>query len=114
MRSAIVEGRQKLWKFLSKACKLIGALAFFGLFSTQIYLIEHWRDTRPDTPRPDLGWTVRLPWGLGAYGTAGEAYFLNACSFWCGVAFIVLSLSPLIDYYKFGIWPLRTPPKIPR
>ena len=98
---------------------LQGAEAHWGprirwFFSVHLYLTEHWRATRPYAPRPALGWTEHLPWCLGAHGTAKEAHFLDSSFSWLIVPFMAIMVSAAIDYYKFGIWPLRTQPKIPK
>jgi hypothetical protein len=96
---------QKFWRFLSKALKIVGAVCYTGLFCGYLFLIFHWRSVRPYSPRPDLGWTVRLPWCLGAYGTAHEAHLLNAIFDWLTVPFMMCAAGIAIDYYKFGILP---------
>jgi hypothetical protein len=58
-----------------------------------------------------LGWVVKLPWCLRAYGTAHEAHLLNAIFSWLIVPFMMVAASIAIDYYNFDIWPLRTRPK---
>ena len=98
------------WRFLSKMLKVTGCVAFFSLSSVQLYLIYHWRATRPQVPNPALGWMVTLPWCLGAYGTVGERAFLN--SSWPFVAFLMICLSLGIDYYKFGVLPFQPKPTL--
>jgi|SRR5579859_2973280 len=102
------------WKFLSKALKLVGGVAYIGLFSVHLYLIFHWRAVRPYAPKPTLGWTVQLPWCLGAYGTLKEAQLLHSIFSWLTVPFMMVASGAAIDYYKFGVLPFRTPPKIPK
>ena len=103
---------ERFWKLLSKALRLIGVVSYMGLFCTQLSLIFHWREVRPYSPRPDLGWVVKLPWCVGAYGTAHEAHLLNALFRWLIVPFLMVAASYAIDYYKFDIWPIRNGPKI--
>jgi len=101
-----------LVRFLSRWLRTIGAVIFFGVFSVNLFLIYHWRAVRPHAPQAALGWTERLPWGLGAYGTVGEARFLdNSFNFYLPAAFLLVAASALIDYFKFGVWPLKSPPK---
>lgn len=101
-------------RFVSKCLRIIGAIAFFGLFSVDLFLIYRWRAVRPQAPQAALGWTERLPWGLGVYGTVGEARLLNdSFNFYLPAGFFLIVTSVLIDYYKFGVWPLRNPPTKP-
>ena len=104
-------GKPVAWRLLSKTLKIVGMVASIGLFCTEMYLIEHWRLSRPYKPDPALGWIVRLPWCLGAYGSAKESQFLDT-AFEAGLwSILMIFASAIIDYYKFGVWPLKTPPK---
>jgi hypothetical protein len=98
------------WKVLAKSTKVIGATTFVGLLIVDLYLIGHWRESRPRTPDPALGWTEPLPWCLGAFGTPREARFLLSSDWWSVAAFTMISVGVAIDYYKFVIWPNRTFP----
>jgi len=93
------------WKYLSKALKLLGALAFFGFFSTQLYLIHKWRVRRPRAPYPAQGRTVTLPWCLGAHGTPKERALLNSCSSRSDVSLLAVFLGVAVSYFKFGKFP---------
>ena len=97
------------WKILAKALKLTGGVTFIGLCCVELYLIFHWRAVRPYSPRSALGWTARLPWCLGAYGTVHEAHLLNSIATWSEVAFAAIAAGVGIDYFKFGVWPLKAP-----
>lgn len=101
-----------LWKFLSKTLKATGGIAFVALSLVFFYLIYRWRATRPYLPNPTLGLTTTLPWCLGAYGTAGERDFLNWCQWCVDMAGVMFFSGMAIDYYKFGVFPLRS--KAPR
>lgn len=94
-----------VWRLLSRTLKVTGTLAFLGILSTALYLIHTWRFTRPYAPDPGAGWTVTLPWCLGAYGTPAESAFLDACAWWsCGAALAVF-LGVGIDYFRLGVSP---------
>jgi hypothetical protein len=112
VRRETPERRNVIWKYFSKGLKLLGGVWYVGLFSVHLYLIFHWRAVRPYSPNPSLGWTVQLPWCLGAYGSPQEAHLLNALFSWLTVPFMMIMASLAIDYYKFGIMPFRTPPRI--
>jgi hypothetical protein len=102
-----------MWKFLSKATKVVGGVTCFGIGAVDLYLIDHWRASRPYAPQPALGWTVPLPWCLGAFGTAKEAAFLQSSSdWWFPAGFMMVALGVAIDFYKFGISPTRTVPEV--
>ncbi|HEV2424149.1 MAG TPA: hypothetical protein VGZ29_04920 [Terriglobia bacterium] len=99
-------------RFLSKCLKITGYVTFFGMFLANLVLITYWRAVRPHISQAASGWTRLLPWGLGAYGTVGEARFLtNSFDFYLPAAFLLVIASALIDFFKFGVWPLKRSPK---
>ena len=90
------------WRLLSRALKVIAGLVFAALAATELYLIHTWRFNRPYAPDPADGWTVTLPWCLGAYGTPRERDFLISCLWWAGAALALVVLGVGIDHFRPG------------
>jgi hypothetical protein len=58
-----------VWTRVMQTFGVIGCLV---VFVWSFALIGHYSATRPYGPVPEHGWTVRLPWCYGRYGTFEE------------------------------------------
>ncbi len=63
---------RKPWQLLSNVLLTVGAVGFLALFLWSFGLIGYYSFTRPYTPSAERGWTFRLQWTHGAYGTFEE------------------------------------------
>jgi hypothetical protein len=63
---------RKPWQVLSNVLLAVGGIGFSALLLWNFGLISYYSAKRPYTPSPERGWTVRLQWTHGAYGTLEE------------------------------------------
>ena len=73
-------------RIVSNVLLYVGCAGALLTFWTSFALIFYYSYVRPQIPRPDLGWTVQLPWAK-AYGSAEERERLYSLHWW-GIAFV--------------------------
>lgn len=77
---------EKQRRILSNALLYVGCTGAFLTSVTLFAFIFYYSCARPQIPRPDLGWTVELPWAR-AYGSAEEREHLYSLHWW-GIGFV--------------------------
>jgi hypothetical protein len=70
------------WRVWTRVMQTIGVIGCLAVFVWSFALIEHYTATRPYGPVPEHGWTVRLPWCYGCYGTFEEKQQLLRLQDW--------------------------------
>src|SRR2546428_13838775 len=73
-------------RILSNALLYVGFTGALLTFVTSFALIFYYSSARPLIPRPDLGWTVELPWAR-TYGSWQERERLISMHWW-NIAFV--------------------------
>ncbi|HYR84453.1 MAG TPA: hypothetical protein VE422_10285 [Terriglobia bacterium] len=99
----------KRWIILSKALKVAGLVAFLACFTASLLIAQYANFTRPHNPNSEKGWTERIPWSYGAYGTPRESTRLRwffTCGFYC---IVLIVFGEAINIYKLG----NNPPSAP-
>jgi hypothetical protein len=70
------------WRVWARVMQTIGAIGCLAVFVWSFALIGHYTSTRPYGPVPEHGWTARLPWCYGCYGTFEEKQQLLQLDDW--------------------------------
>ena len=83
---------RKPWQVLSNLLVAVGGVGFLALLLWSFGLIGYYSATHPYRPSPERGWTFRLHWTHGAYGTFEENEQLLQLHSW-GIPFIFVVIA---------------------
>ena len=83
---------RKPWQVLSNVLLAVGGIGFLALFLWNLGLISYYSAKRPYRLSPERGWTVRLQWTHGAYGTLEENEQMLRLHYWA-IPFIFVAFA---------------------
>ncbi len=106
---------ERSWRSIAKSLIISGAVSCAILFVLQVVLLVYYSETRPDVPRPEVGFTVGLTWTHPVrYGTKQEerrSQWLFELFF---PGFALIAAGEMVKIYKFDDYSgIRTRPNPP-